>query len=215
MFCASANDSSGDLAGAETPVPRTTIRIHPLPNWGGDMNETQKNCRCCREPIDARATKCPHCYGFQTRWHLSLIVLPSLVIPFIILIPILTRPTFSQARAKFNPAEPQLTVLEARHEYETRPDNPSQFTRITRIAPVWIYGTVQNASSQAWSRVEFFVEFKDAAGNRIDLCNATLSQTVEPHSSLEFRLSTQTNKDAETIASVDVKATSAKVPYGR
>jgi len=141
------------------------------------------------------------------------------VVPLFVVLPFLFRSptvyTSARSRPNFDPVKPQLTLVETRHEYIPRPEDPRGFHTTYEHTYVWVYGTIKNESKKAWDNLEFVFEFKDAQGNRIDLSNVTLRQTVEPHSTLEFRLRVEINKTPEIVASVEGKVTSAHIPYGR
>src|SRR4051812_25135350 len=112
------------------------------------MSEMTKLCKCCKEPIDVAATKCPKCQGFQN-WYRNPQMFPLLfVVPFIaFVIWDMSRVTGSAAFADY---KDNLTV-------RVLDENGSANPKLVTVR-------LENRSDKPWKRPKFQVESLDADG---------------------------------------------------
>jgi hypothetical protein len=148
------------------------------------MTELTKPCKCCREQIDAAATKCPKCQGFQN-WYRNPQILPLLfVVPFVMFLlwdmsRLTHSATFADYKDKLN-----VSVVD-----ENTSPNPKLVT--VRL---------ENRSDKTWKRPKFQVESLDAEGKVVSVEHVSeYNVVVAPNSSALDTLSLRITP-AQTIA---------------
>ena len=172
-----------------------------------------KNCRGCIEPINASATRCPRCQSFQSRTWMWLPAIFGLI-PLLIVFPLIFRVgrLSNDEDVKFVPDASQLTAVNATLKYEApEAEEGVTFHYIRREA--WVYCTVKNSSKHRWENLEFVVEFKNSAGDRVDLVNSSASITSHPNTDLECRIQCDLNVDPKNVTTTKVTVTDARRPY--
>jgi hypothetical protein len=148
------------------------------------MSDTTKPCKCCKEPIDVAATKCPKCQGFQN-WYRNPQMFPLVfVVPLIaFLMWDMSRLTRSAAFADYKD-KLNVTVVD---------ENGSANPKLVTVR-------LENRSDKTWKRPKFQVENLDAEGKVISVEHVNeFNVVVAPNSSILDTLSLRITP-AETIA---------------
>jgi hypothetical protein len=148
-----------------------------------DGERTQKPCRYCLEPMDARAKRCPHCRSQQTSW---AYVLHPAVPGLLMLLPVVVFVAFGAfMQRSFGPGkdftryEGQLVAVDVRMECIQEEDAEP----LIRIG-----GRIQNNSPVRWQDVETECRFLDAEGCLVDVNNDVHTATVRPGRSRNFEI---------------------------
>jgi hypothetical protein len=150
------------------------------------MSEMTKPCKCCKEPIDVAATKCPKCQAFQNWYRNPQMFSLVFVLPLLALIiwntsRVTSSATFADYKDKLN-----VSVVE-----ESASANPKSSLLTVRL---------DNRSDKTWKRPKFQVESLDAEGKVISVEHVNeYNVVVAPNSSALDTLSLRI-MPAQTVA---------------
>ena len=163
-----------------------------------DTEAAEKSCRYCFEPIDPRATRCPHCRTQQTRW---ACVLHPAVPALLMLLPfVLFAATGIFFHREFGPGEDfgrheqQLTAVDTRLEHGEDDGSP-----VIRVS-----GKIRNTSRYRWDDIETECRFLDGDGNVIDVSNDWHSMTVRPGMDRSLAISHRPHRPVADYANCEV-----------
>ena len=169
-----------------------------------DGERTEKPCRYCLEPIDARAKRCPHCRSQQTSW---AYVLHPAVPALLMLLPLVVFAAFGIfIRQSFGPGkdfgryERQLVAVDTQMEHGEEDGSP-----VIRVS-----GSLQNNSRIRWEDVETECRFMNAEGRLIDVNNDVHTFTVRPGQSRSFLIIHPPHLPVEDYAGYEVSVRWAK-----
>jgi len=126
------------------------------------MDET-KECPSCCEQINAKATKCPRCQAWQSKWRFDQSNLKHqfIFIAFILLVFGTLYSVFIESivsPGNFNDSKSLITVADSSFNYSTKECG-------TRIS---VIGTISNDSDKIWKDIYFEVQFFNNNGELID-----------------------------------------------
>lgn len=171
------------------------------------MSETSESaglCPFCREPIKARAKRCPHCQQWQGRWALAYhpaVMIALLMIP-ILAFSVITRRQFS-SRENFIGYVDQIAVLESSMHYQASDE---------KCGPtISAIGKIRNNSDVAWKDIYLEAQYFDSGGTMIDANGGEqYGLTLPPHQEVAFRIRGAADRGEQEYASHKVFVRSAR-----
>ena len=170
----------------------------------GEQRATME-CRFCRDAIDARAERCPHCRMPQTKWAFSFHPASVLVLE-VLLFATLAALMFGVTRpfrkgADFTRYRDLLTVFDTHMIQGETAGGPT----------LGVAGWLRNGSSVTWEDVALEVQFFDRDGTLVDVATTgTGGNWVEPNGERAFRAECEQYLPVERYASFKVFVRSAK-----
>lgn len=170
------------------------------------MNEDRetKECRFCREQIDARARRCPHCRMQQTKWaftfHPAVLAAGWLLLLLVLgFWAITVTGWLGSGRAVQLPE--QLDVVQSQMVFEDAAPDPF----------VAVVGIIRNTGHVAWRQVQVEVQFFDGEGHLVDTVTDVLfNGHIGSGNERGFRVSGQPYLSRERYASHRVVIRSAR-----
>ena len=160
-----------------------------------DPDETQgetKPCRGCMKSIAARASRCPYCQSFQSRWYIPFVVLVGFA-PLLVFWPMLNRADFADHKD-------QISV-----QVETTKFDDDQLT---------VTGAISNSSKLTWESPIFEVTVWDVNNKRLDVVREEIyDMIVVPGEDNFFRFTESTVASSEETDRVTIRIRHANAPY--